>query len=218
MNVDDFGASHGINRGVLEAHQAGIVTSTSLMVDGAAIDEAITIAAEHRRLSVGLHVNFTNEGGPPVVELADGAACAAELHRQLERFVELLGHPPTHLDSHHHVHRRTGIEPAFVRVADRLGIPLRDRPPVRFVGTFYGAWDDESHPEQISLASLASIVAGLEDGVSEIATHAGYVDPLFESDYHAERELELRTLLDPRLPVVFAEHDIELIGYAEVER
>ncbi|PYR01516.1 MAG: hypothetical protein DMF97_07400, partial [Acidobacteria bacterium] len=30
VNADDFGASSGINRGILEAHQRGILTSTSL--------------------------------------------------------------------------------------------------------------------------------------------------------------------------------------------
>ena len=33
VNGDDFGASRGINRGILEAHQDGILTSTSLFVD-----------------------------------------------------------------------------------------------------------------------------------------------------------------------------------------
>ena len=32
VNADDFGQSAGINRGIIEAHEHGIVTSTSLMV------------------------------------------------------------------------------------------------------------------------------------------------------------------------------------------
>lgn len=217
INVDDFGASQGINRGVWDAHRAGVVTSASLMVNAAAVDEALSIAGREQRLSVGLHVNFTNEGGPPIVDLDDGPACAAELHRQLELFVEMLGRPPTHLDSHHHVHRRPRIEPAFVEAAETLGIALRDHPPVRFVGSFYGSWDGESHPEQVSMESLGRILAGLDEGVSEIATHAGYVDASFESEYHDERELELTTLLDPRLPTLLDELGIDLIGFADVE-
>ena len=33
VNGDDFGASRGINRGILEAHRSGILTSTSLLVN-----------------------------------------------------------------------------------------------------------------------------------------------------------------------------------------
>ena len=32
VNVDDFGQSPGINRGIIEAHEHGIVTSASLMM------------------------------------------------------------------------------------------------------------------------------------------------------------------------------------------
>ena len=34
VNADDFGQSAGINRGVIEAHERGVVTSASLMVAG----------------------------------------------------------------------------------------------------------------------------------------------------------------------------------------
>ena len=40
VNGDDFGASAGINRGIVESHARGIVTSTSLMVTGRAAREA----------------------------------------------------------------------------------------------------------------------------------------------------------------------------------
>ena len=32
MNADDFGISPGVNAGIIEAHERGIVTSASLMV------------------------------------------------------------------------------------------------------------------------------------------------------------------------------------------
>jgi len=40
VNGDDFGASHGINRGIIEAHQQGILTSTSLLVSTPWSEEA----------------------------------------------------------------------------------------------------------------------------------------------------------------------------------
>lgn len=56
VNADDFGRSTSINRAVLRAHQEGILTTASLMVNGDAFEEAVDIAKENPRLGVGLHL------------------------------------------------------------------------------------------------------------------------------------------------------------------
>ncbi len=43
VNADDFGYSYGINKGIIEAHTKGIVTSTSVMVDSIAAHEAVNL-------------------------------------------------------------------------------------------------------------------------------------------------------------------------------
>lgn len=58
VNADDFGRSSAINQAVLRAHQAGILTSASLMVNGEAGDEAVALARENPRLGVGLHLSL----------------------------------------------------------------------------------------------------------------------------------------------------------------
>jgi chitin disaccharide deacetylase len=55
FNADDFGASTGINRGIVECHTRGVVTSASLMVEGRAVHEAVAISRDCPALSVGLH-------------------------------------------------------------------------------------------------------------------------------------------------------------------
>jgi predicted glycoside hydrolase/deacetylase ChbG (UPF0249 family) len=47
FNADDFGASTGVNRGILECHTRGVVSSTSLMVTGRAVREAVSISRDH---------------------------------------------------------------------------------------------------------------------------------------------------------------------------
>ena len=44
INADDFGASVGINQGIVESHTKGVVTSTSLMVYGRAVQEAVALS------------------------------------------------------------------------------------------------------------------------------------------------------------------------------
>lgn len=218
VNVDDFGASAGINRGVVEAHKAGIVTSASMMVTGAAAAAAAHWSRQLPGLSVGLHVDFTGEAGAFRIDLHERDVAQRELLRQLEAFEVLVGGPPTHLDSHHHVHRRPALADLFEGAAEGLGVPLRDSPPVRYFGSFYGAWEGETHPEQVTFESLEHMLRGFGPGVTELATHIGYVDPDFDSEYHRERELELATILDPRLPALFASLGIQLIGYRELCR
>ena len=55
VNADDFGQSPGVNRGIIEAHQHGIVTSASLMVNWPAAAEAAAYGRAHADLSLGLH-------------------------------------------------------------------------------------------------------------------------------------------------------------------
>lgn len=44
VNADDFGLSPGVNRGIIQAHEHGIVTSASLMVRRAAAYQAAQYA------------------------------------------------------------------------------------------------------------------------------------------------------------------------------
>jgi len=56
INADDFGLTGGVNRAIAEAHSRGVVTSATLMATGAAFADAIALAKENPRLSVGCHV------------------------------------------------------------------------------------------------------------------------------------------------------------------
>src|SRR5713101_3047096 len=56
VSADDFGMSPGVNAGVLRAHGEGILTETSLMVNGNAAIEAVALALRTPTLGVGLHL------------------------------------------------------------------------------------------------------------------------------------------------------------------
>jgi len=217
VNADDFGASCGINRGIVEAHRRGILTSTSLMVNMPAAEEAAGLSREAPDLSVGLHVNFTNEGESPVVDIADLKACRQELQRQFEEFQELMGRLPTHLDSHHHVHRRPRLLPLFLEIASGNGLPLREYSPARYFKKFYGQWDGETHLEWISSENLLRLLdAELQEGITELGCHPGYVDTDFQSIYLTEREAELRTLCDPSVREFLTQRHVSLINFREI--
>jgi predicted glycoside hydrolase/deacetylase ChbG (UPF0249 family) len=217
FNADDFGYSDGINRGIVEAHERGVVTSATLMVNAPRAHEAARLAGEHPKLAVGLHVNFTNEA-QRLIDLESPKECRSELRRQYEHFLDLLGRKPTHLDSHQHVHRHPMRRLLFEQLADTEGLPLRDRAPVVFKGGFYAQWEyGVSDPEKVSPAALERILRReIDTGIYEMSCHPGYFDPSFQAVYHQDREHELRTLTDARIPEVLAEEEIELISYREL--
>lgn len=209
VNGDDFGASHGITRGILEAHQRGILTSTSLLVNRPASAEAARLGRDLPRLSVGLHVDL--------MERADPAHCRADLHRQFDRFGELMGRLPSHLDAHHNAHHAPSLLPAFLELARQHQLPLRGYSPVRYFAKFYGQWDGVTHLEQVSVESLVQMLeTEVGEGWTELNCHPGYVDSDWSSGYSREREAELRTLCDPRVQAALEERQIRLVSFRDL--
>ena len=224
MNADDFGASHGVNRGIIEAHEHGIVTSTSLMVDGAAAAEAAELARGATDLGLGLHVELQRwrRGVPPRRGAALSAAgvrrhARRELQRQLERFRLLVGREPTHLDSHQHRHTSPLVQPLFEQKARELGIPLRRTAlGVRFCGDFYGHdGRGRPDPDAITLPALIQLLEQISEGVTELGCHPGYADDLNDW-YRSEREREVRVLCDPRVRAAVEQLGITLMSFGEV--
>jgi predicted glycoside hydrolase/deacetylase ChbG (UPF0249 family) len=215
VNGDDFGASRGIGRGILEAHRHGVLTSTSLLVNAPGSEEAAELGRRAPRLSIGLHVDLGADSGRAV---DSRLGLRRQLDDQLHRFEQLVGRPPTHLDSHHNVHRRPDLLPGFLEFARHHGLPLREHSPVRYFSKFYGQWGGRTHPEQIGVESLARMLeTEIGDGISELSCHPGYVEPELVTGYSVEREAELRTLCDPSLRAVLAANSIRLVSYHDLD-
>src|SRR4030042_5568247 len=66
INADDFGLSPGVNRGILCGFRDGIVTSTTMMVNLPAFDDAVQIIKENPDLPVGIHLTLL--WGKPVTD------------------------------------------------------------------------------------------------------------------------------------------------------
>jgi hopanoid biosynthesis associated protein HpnK len=145
---DDFGSSSGVNRAVIEAHERGVLTHASLMVNGAAAAEAIALARSRPGLSVGLHLVVVDgvatlppseishltgadgrfRGTPVSAGLRyqfSGAArseLAREIRAQLERFRE-TGLALSHVDGHHHMHLHPVVLETLTGLAREFAIP-----------------------------------------------------------------------------------------------
>jgi hopanoid biosynthesis associated protein HpnK len=144
---DDFGASRGVNRAVVEAFDRGVLTHASLLVGGEAAPEAFALARARPGLAVGLHLAVLDARSvlkpAEIPRLVDGngrfprnafaagllyqfsRAARRELRReiraQLERFIE-SGLPLSHVDGHHHMHLHPVVLRILIDLAPTFGI------------------------------------------------------------------------------------------------
>jgi chitin disaccharide deacetylase len=225
VNADDFGQSSGVNLGIIKAYCRGIVTSASLMVRWPGAMEASAYAREHPSLGLGLHVDLgekvfrAGEWVPvyAVVPLQDTTAIRAEITHQLEVFYRLMGHGPSHLDSHQHVHLREPVRSILIEVAQRLGIPLRQcSTEIGYRGGFYGQTaEGTSLPNVISVDGLVHILETLPAGCTELGCHPAERCDL-DTMYRHERLQELRVLCDAKVRAAITAMGIELRSFTSL--
>lgn len=226
VNADDFGQSSGVNRGVIEAHENGIVTSATLMVRWPTAIEAAQYAKGHPGLCLGLHLdlaewNYSEGRWIPryvVTPADDESSIRHEIHRQLDTFMRIVGRPPTHIDSHQHVHRNEPVTQLLADAGRDLGVPVRDMAPgITYSGAFYGQ-DARGypHPHAISVESLVSIIEELPEGITELGCHPGDGTGS-DTMYATERAVEVATLCDPRVRSALVECDVQLCSFSDVD-
>jgi predicted glycoside hydrolase/deacetylase ChbG (UPF0249 family) len=246
INADDFGISRGVNIGIIEAAEAEVVTSASMIANLAAFADAVERAESCPTLSLGIHLNFTV--GRPLTRapsltrrdtgkfytlpallaraslgLLDSSEVARECIAQIDRMIE-AGFPPTHLDSHRHIHAHPAISRVVASAAASRGI-FQVRIPCESLRVNAGDWratlkktglmicaglssgtaaaDRAVNFVGVSLQGgksfatrLFALIPQLQAGTTELMTHPGYADgSLAEHDsYTLERVTELRVL------------------------
>lgn len=150
VNADDFGFTAGVNRAIVEAHTHGIVTSSTLMANGRAFEDAVGLAKTVPRMSVGCHVVLID--GEPVVDrnllpsltsarsgsarfrdglktfagraLAgrlDAGEIEVEVSAQIRR-LQSAGIVVSHLDTHKHTHLFPAVLRPLLRAARACGV------------------------------------------------------------------------------------------------
>ncbi|MGF7228613.1 MAG: carbohydrate deacetylase [Candidatus Saccharibacteria bacterium] len=199
VNADDFGYSPSVNKGIVEAHTNGIVTSTSVMVDAIAADEARGLS-RYPDLSVGLHFEVKNFDNVQV-----------ELDRQVAKFVDLVGTQPNHIDTHKFYVSNEGFRDVLRVYAKKHHIPLREFSGAKFIDSFFGMHSGGD----VSVNRLKKAIDQATDKFSEIMCHVGYSDAYLRehSSYNDMRQEELRTICDPAIKQYVRDKDLKLCNW-----
>lgn len=146
VNADDFGLTPGVNRAIVEAHERGVVSSATLMANGAAFGEAVALAGAMPKLSIGCHIDLIQlkpvSDPEQVRTLVDqehfrpgfarfaanamrGKINAAEVALEATAQIRKLqgaGIQVSHFDTHKHTHVFPPVLKALLRSAKECGV------------------------------------------------------------------------------------------------
>lgn len=236
INADDLGLLPGVTYGILYAHQFGLVSSTTAMVNTSFAKSSLEEAKKYPELGVGLH--WVLDAGQPVFtkksSLTDHkgffkkgkelkqSAHKQDLKNELEAQLELIDTwygSITHIDSHHHMHLHipSALE-AISEVAEENGLAIRTfsesdrKKQIRTTDflnyTFYGE-------ENVTVENLTQILSTIKPGTTEVMCHPAFMDPWLSeiSSYNSTRMKELAVLTSCEIKRLMEEQSISFIHY-----
>lgn len=206
VNADDCNLTPGVTRGILLAHDRGIVTSTTVLINLPLEEATVRELQRRRNLGVGLHLNVTL--GNPLTKLSHVSSLvkregrfqrpaeyfkkmpsAKEVLREYEAqtrlFEKRFGRKPDHLDTHHHLHDHPPFFSAISEVARRWKIPIRrsrifqlseSAKVLRGLKTTDYLFGNLEAHSFWQPEPFLGIIRNLPEGTSEIACHPGFCD------------------------------------------
>lgn len=205
INADDFGYSRGINYGIIDAYNQGVVSSTTIMSNMPGFKHAVQLAKENEGLGIGIHLvltcgnaltgvnkTITDEKGAFFNRDALTQACTTnniDIHEieqeyiaQIENVIE-SGINPTHLDSHHHTHELPNIFNIYLKMAKKYNLAIR----IHCKDNIPEEYKDIKSPDRLILdffgehITIPYLIEGLDkyketNELIEIMCHPGYLD------------------------------------------
>jgi predicted glycoside hydrolase/deacetylase ChbG (UPF0249 family) len=207
VNADDYGLTEGVSAGIRQAHDDGIVTSTTVMMNCLSAADAIAAAkAECPALGLGVHLVLTagaplrparsvrslvtaqgcfvrlNKWRDDLFDTIDPIHLADEWRAQADAFMAAAGRRPTHLDSHHHIaYHHPKLLEVMLDLAAALGIPVRHPVGLADESRRLGAGDKDSVAATAHLAERMAQVghpAGLVSNMLDLAAVTALAETL----------------------------------------
>ncbi len=255
INADDYGLSPGVSEGIRQAHLGGVVTSTSAMLNCPHVEEELVrLIRLCPRIGIGIHLVFTV--GKPVlpvkslpglmslapdgkqffkgiaskIDQVDPAEVKAEWTAQIEKFIQIIGRAPDHLDAHHHAMCFNGqLFEIYLELAKTYQCPVRrpleGTPASRLEEKIISSMvvmpdglDTRFYGDDASEAMLEQMVSEVGEGTTEWMCHPGRVDEelMNVSDYNTRRVDELNLLTGSVIRSQMKEAHIKLITFGDL--
>ena len=245
FNADDFGHCKGVNLGIIEACQNGLVRSTTMMACMPGFEHAVGLSRQNPGLRIGVHLTLTagKSTGGVYKTITDGeglflslkelekrvAHCEidmSEVEAEYEAQVQKImaaGLKPDHFDSHHHTHNLPGINDVFLRLAQKYSVCVRTNNKALLTGEFADVkttsdFDNTFYGESTAEDDLKELTSRYNGDSLEVMCHPAYLDQtlLENSSYSIKRVFELNTLTSPAIKVFLQEQGHELCSFSDL--
>lgn len=254
LNADDIGYSEAVTLGIIKSYRDGVIRSTTMMTNMPAAPLAAKLLKENPGLYCGQHSNIVI--GTPVSDpkeipslvdeyghfnvkqrLKQGLKLNAEdikkeVRAQAERFKELMGHYPPHIEGH--AVFDPGLAVAIREVATELHVHYTDNihyiengEMVQLRDTHDSGWEVPVMPKVGYYQDKVSLDYWLDDQADllsedlvEIHSHPGYIDQelLDWSSYNITRAKEVQIACDPALKKWAEDNDVHFISFNDIKK
>ena len=244
FHADDFNLTQGVSKGIIKAHQFGVVKSTSVMVNLEGLEESVRLLKENPHLDVGVHINVTFGKplkGKEVPSLVDDAgvfwrkpnllkkyAVYEDLKREIEAQLNLalkLGLNITHIDSHHHIHAQDErVMEICINLAKKYHLGLRSidehtneiirKAHIPTADRFIGYF----YGENATFKTIEKAITSINSDITEIMCHPGFADEKLKqiSSYTTKREKEMEILTHPKIFQILQKNKAKLVSYKHI--
>ena len=245
FNADDFGFSKGVNHGIIEAFQNGMVRSATMMAVMPGFEHAALLSKQNPELRIGVHLTLAagrSAGGVyktitdseglflPQNELIKRAAhcdidmqeVEVEYEAQIQKILE-AGVKPDHFDSHHHTHNLQCVVNVFLRLAKKYSACVRIYNKALLTGDYAdikttSAFDDKFYGETTTEEYIKELTGRYNGDSLEVMCHPAYLDHtlLETSSYNLKRIFELKTLTSPDVKAYLLDQGHELCSFSDL--
>lgn len=206
INADDFGMSNIFNEKILELLEKSYIKSTTVMVNRIMEEQDYQIKQlinlyNDKKISIGLHIE--SDADKPL---------KSQIKEQREKFKNILGFYPTHLD----IHKSMGSKEVVMEVnrfAEEYGLPVRNHGiKANTKQTSYPAFFLSNQ----KFGEIIRFLEEMKDGSSyELITHPGEYDPACKSSLNKERKDDYDNII--KLQSFLRQHkNIKNISYLEL--
>jgi len=243
FNADDYGYSKGVNLGIIEAYENGLVRSATMMANMPGFEHAVLLLKASPGLKIGVHLVLTSGpslGGPyktitddegnflPQVQIAEkarkGLIDQAEVEKEYILQIEKIlaaGITPTHFDGHHHSHCLPGILDVFLKLAKKYEVAVRllDRSVLadEYANIKTAAFNGTFYGDSVTLEHLFCILENCNED-TEIMCHPAYLDNFAytDSSYNIVRMKELELLTSQEAKILIKRFGHVLCSFEDI--
>ncbi len=214
INADDFGHSLCFNKMILELIQDGAITSTSVMVDRITPEQdeqlkQLMILSEEHPVSIGLHIEF---------KITD---FTAEIDRQFNKFVDIFGLNPAHIDIHKDTYLKDGYKVVQKFCQEKM-IPCKnlssygDDVMIDDITQLITTKNSTFGATQKSFEEIEKWLASLQDDIYVINFHPGYYDSNTKSTLNKDREIDAENVR--KIIPLLKKHNIQLANFFDLRQ